>query len=233
MSDIADTTVNGNLVASGNLGPAEAAGSRAKSETGQADQATATAAEVAATSTLDEKAKIILRDGQDDDWPFLYNNCQLTYASSSRRKSPFAFGTPFQVLSAKLDMLRFSPAWKLTVACPDYEPTEILGLCLYRHKPRPNREHLRDLGWLFVKPDYRNKGVGTALLNVANLASSSSYINNNRTPHDITPTINCAFMMPEALRFLDGRGFDVVFRPYIPDAALWETIQQRRIENEG
>ena len=181
-------------------------------------------------------AYVMVRDGTQEDWQLLHSaflhiygrgetstkDGALSSFGSKARRTPHGIATPVHVLRAKLDMLLHSPDWKLLVACPNFQPNEVIGMVLYRHKLRnPLR---REVGWLTVKPKWQRKRVASELLRVAGLTPC---IDNQ------IQTIDCAFWLPEICEVLAPKfGYRLRFRPYLPDVALYSMIEAQQQKGE-
>lgn len=184
------------------------------------------------SGSVEESHYVIVRDGTQEDWPLLHSAFIHIYGKgeanrpsdvtgfygSKARRTPHGIATPVHVLRAKLDMLLHSPEWKLSVACPNFQPSEVLGMVLYKHKlHNPLR---REVGWLTVKPQWQRKGVARELLRVAGLTPC---IDNQ------IQTIDCAFWLPEICEVLAPKfGYRLRFRPYLPDVALYSMIEAQQ-----
>ncbi len=176
-------------------------------------------------SPITDSSGVIVRDGTRDDWPLLRAAFIRVYGKGERPhdykdelgprlRSPYGVAVPLSVLHMKLDMLLNSPEWKLIVACPSFAQSEIMGMLLYKTTIRNPR--FRDIGWLTVKPQWQRKGIATALMKLANLEPSTSIM------------LNCAFWYPDICERVAPRlGYNMQFRPYIPDVALYSMVNDR------
>jgi GNAT superfamily N-acetyltransferase len=133
-------------------------------------------------------ASISLRPYETKDRGFVIMSFVRSYG-----RSAYATGVPAAVLIDLLDPLLI--AWDTTVAeAPD---GELLGwIC-----SRPGR-----LAWLFVKPEFRRRGVARALLERA----------------EVGRTLDAPFVptkAPDGSSFASwsrARGYTVHYRPYLP-----------------
>lgn len=146
---------------------------------------------------------IVIREGCRDDWHWLSSRFAIEYHSAAPAR-----GVPVRVLISKLEALLEAPDWRLIVCVPADEPTEILGALLYR--PPTDPDWMQRAAWMQVKPEWRRRGVATALLKDAKMRPGQ---------------VHCAFLPPEVGKAADPKGWRLRFRPYLPDIAVWERLK--------
>ena len=132
---------------------------------------------------------VTIRRGTPTDWPHVGDSFFRSYHTS-----PHARGTPAKVLAEALDSLLGSPQWVLWVACATEEPSEILGWLLARIGV-PQRA-----AWCFVKPIWRGKGVGRALVRHAGITAGE---------------VEVAFLEPEVAKWVKAKGLVLRLRPHL------------------
>lgn len=157
-------------------------------------------------------SSILLRNGKVEDYPLLREAFLFSYA---HRNSWYGSSTPVKLLRIKFDAILDSPNWQQLIACPGEDSQdEIMGALIWR--PALNEESAKrvnsyirnfpQVAWLTVKPTYQRKGVAKALLKATNL-----------NPPCI---IECAFVMPDIHKKAIELGYQLRFKPYLPDIEL-------------
>jgi GNAT superfamily N-acetyltransferase len=145
---------------------------------------------------------VSIRPGGQSDQALLFDSFIRTYGNT-----PHARGTPSRILEESMLSLLASDRWRFDIACATDEPTEILGMFVYRTGV-PQRA-----AWLHVKQIWRGKGVARALLNHAGFRAGE---------------VECAFLDPDSAKFAATKGFRLRFRPYLPAVALFDSAKVAR-----
>jgi ribosomal protein S18 acetylase RimI-like enzyme len=137
-------------------------------------------------------SKIVIRDGEPSDHPFVRDTIRMQLISASAyfaRVSPQTFGVLIDPMIA---------THKLFIAQPVDSPADIVGFLLC--------EPPTDISFVYVRNEMRRGGIATALLNVAGVTRGE--VN--------TPFLTTKLDGQNFPRLADSHGFKIRFRPFIP-----------------
>jgi hypothetical protein len=159
---------------------------------------------------------VVIREGKAEDYPLLYDAFFKVYGQS--RDSWWGRGVPHRILRAKMEQLLEAPGWRCLIACPSHEPDEIMGMLVF--SPPNVRTKNYQIGWITTKGFWSKQGIAKALLKSAGIDLQNMQV-------------DCAFMMPKVQQWAAQRGYKLLFKPYIPDIALWNTLLNKNpmVEN--
>lgn len=101
-----------------------------------------------------DDVSVVIRDfNSQDDEPFIYSSWRNSSYYSSNSKAPGSASKYFTEKSKQIkDILEKA---QVRIACLKDSPATMVGYCVY------TGDHLN---WLYVKTDYRKKGIGTLLM---------------------------------------------------------------------
>lgn len=103
---------------------------------------------------------------------------------------------PTAILWSGLFGLLHDSDWKCAVALSPEDSDEFMGWVLYLDTDTSNT-----LAWLYVKPQYRNWGVATALLAHAEIGKGN---------------VDVAYFSPRVAKLAKAKGYTLRWRPYLP-----------------